>query len=116
MTCKHCGANQVDTKEFECGTKTYCHIRGEECYESEIEKLREKKAEGLAWVKNGSCFFAESAAGKFIIMPESWNKVYCVMQDGKTCSRQPTVKLAKAHAEELHQQAWRELRERWDAK
>jgi hypothetical protein len=47
--CPHCGTGQADRLEYECGTKTYGHIRGESCYEDEIEKLRAKKAKGSDW-------------------------------------------------------------------
>lgn len=37
--CQHCGADQADIRLFTCGTHTYANIRGDSCYESEIERL-----------------------------------------------------------------------------
>jgi len=129
MTCKHCGAaayREAYNPEFPPPKKWLCGtingMRSPACYESEIEKLREKKAEGLTWED----FIPEKVIdckgiyGSWRITDSrTWGgsvHLTAILRSGAVGSFHKTVETAKAHAEELHQQAWRELRARWDFK
>lgn len=90
-------------------------MRSPACYESEIEKLREKKAQGLTWEWMEVLSYADGLCGRVILYScDEFSDLYIVRdQKWKRCKDDDA---AKAHAEELHQQAWRELRARWDFK
>lgn len=127
--CPHCGAVVIhygkdDKPWFCCGNGTL--NRSDACYQAEITKLRAKKAEGLTWewVDNdgligGGSWFATGLPGHFEVSRTRKLR----QSDAFRCYRCGYTKWndfateaeAKAHAEELHQQAWRELRTKWDA-
>lgn len=130
MTCPFCGAAvaegmqpaETDFHCYVCGTiKDYAnYMQSWPC--RELCQLRDKKAEGLEWEDQnlkhgGKSVIAECIGGWMRISYSDDQAILIERIDCKTkLSKWPTLDAAKAHAEELHQQAWRELRERWDKK
>jgi len=118
MTCPFCGAAErqlVCEKIYECGSSKLWQSKP--C--QELCRLREKKAKGLTWEYiTCECYEANGFNGTWRIVYDSQSRGFDVLLDSEfvkeTKTRIPAE--AKAHAEELHQQAWRELRERWDFK
>lgn len=125
MTCPFCGASNVEYYShtgFECGS--WSGGGGDEQSDTcrELCQLREKKAEGLTWrTYERRCkrmlVEADWCEGWFRVYYAGDKSVLAVKRIGeKVVACGPfTLDAAKAHAEELHQQAWRELRTRWDA-
>jgi hypothetical protein len=116
VTCPFCGAAErqlVCEKIYECGSSKLWQSKP--C--QELCRLREKKAQGLTWETVGTVHAASGVGGVYSVA--KWNKRrgWRVSLKSEHVDQRSfgTVELAKAHAEELHQQAWRELRERWDA-
>lgn len=132
MTCPFCGAAEYKAVpgEFACGSgiEPFAPFEAKQsdiC--RELCQLREKKAEGLTWewVDNdgligGGSWFATGLPGHFEVSRTRKLR----QSDAFRCYRCGYTKWndfateaeAKAHAEELHQQAWRELRNKWDFK
>lgn len=128
MTCPFCGASDhKDTPgEFACGSGVQMFVplrvdQSDIC--RELCQLREKKAEGLEWrVYERRCkrqlMEADWCEGWFRIYFAGDKSSLAIKRIGeKVAACGPfSIDAAKAHAEELHQQAWRELRNKWDAK
>ena len=127
MTCPFCGADVIVSldgvpESYECGSGDL--RQSKTC--QELCRLREKKAKGLEWewVKvsgrvGGGYWKAMAVAGGCGVSEMRTYSKYGPYQLETSCGvykRFKTVDLAKAHAEELHQQAWRELRNKWSAK
>lgn len=120
MTCPFCGADVIVSldgvpESYECGSGDI--HQSKTC--RELCQLREKKAQGLEWEYiTCECYEAHGFNGTWRILYDSQSRCFDVLLDGdfvkETTTRIPTE--AKAHAEELHQQAWRELLDKWSAK
>lgn len=122
MTCPFCGAAEYKAVpgEFACGSgiEPFAPFEAKQsdiC--RELCQLREKKAEGLTWECKGPTFeqTAQGVAGLYWINTHR-NGIELWCDDDLLMNGFDDDDAAKAHAEELHQQAWRELRERWDFK
>lgn len=119
MTCPFCGAAErqlVCEKIYECGSSKLWQSKP--C--QELCRLREKKAKGLKWELIGECLRAKSVLVEFLVFmcvgPGEDSYVLSCLDENPQRHYHVNQQSAKAHAEELHQQAWRELRNKWDAK
>lgn len=120
MTCPFCGAEDTGAYDvqwlFECGS---CGEEAGNIHQSktcqELCRLREKKAEGLTWEVCDDGLKAFSFFGRRYLILLSKHGADLLNPGTGFWTNLPTLDAAKAHAEELHQQAWRELRTKWDA-
>lgn len=132
MNCPFCGAEELkfapydtyygDKPRYECNT-TFRGIAGDYCLanqlraaKAEIEQLRDKKAEGLTWEECDDGLKAFSFFGRRYLILVNKHCANLLNPATGFWTTITTIDAAKAHAEELHQQAWRELRNKWDAK
>lgn len=121
MTCPFCGAREVDRmyfmSRFECGSRlrdTGQKEQSDIC--RELCQLRDKKAEGLTWEECDDGLKAFSFFGRRYLILVNKHCANLLNPATGFWTTITTIDAAKAHAEELHQQAWRELRNKWDAK
>ena len=114
MTCPFCGAAKIEFDihtGFECGSWFGGSNVEQSAICRELCQLREKKAQGLTWETVGTVHAASGVGGVYSVA--KWNKRrgWRVSLKSEHVDQRSfgTVELAKAHAEELHQQAWQKL-------
>lgn len=123
--CPKCGAkagtvtgDYDEFLSFKCGSESPIHgteISTQSDICRELCQLREKKAEGLTWEVCDDGLKAFSFFGRRYLILLSKHGADLLNPGTGFWTNLPTLDAAKAHAEELHQQAWRELRTKWDA-
>lgn len=121
-TCPHCGAGQADRLAYGCGTKTYANIRGEDCYDVQVDRLEAEiarlralldnpQAKPLEWKKPYTLsdkYVANGIHGAIWIERETLEWVITGNLPFVCPVLLTTLESAQAHAEELHQAEWRE--------